>query len=65
MAIASAVHRGAAVNVYDERGVVLCTLFLSQGDILQGYTTSTVSIRRGNVVSVYNEKGSQISTIFV
>ncbi len=66
MAIATAVQKGSAVYIYDERGRVLFTVpFLnSPGMGLTGYTSSTVSIKRsGNAVYTYNEKGQCISVI--
>ena len=52
MAIGSAVHRGSLIYVYDKRGRRLTSLLAGQGpkDGLQGYTSSTVSVRRGSLI---------------
>jgi hypothetical protein len=65
MAIASAVHRNGYVFVYDEKGRQLCTIATgtATGDGLQGYTSSTVSVRRGACIFTYNEKGRQLTSI--
>jgi hypothetical protein len=53
MAIGSAVHRGSLVYVYDEKGRRLTSLLAGKGpkDGLQGYRSSTVSVRRGPLIS--------------
>jgi len=63
--IASAVQMGNVVHVYDERGSTMCILSVGgqyASDGLQGYTSSTVTIRRGSAVFTYNEKGHTIQT---
>jgi hypothetical protein len=54
MAIGSAVQRGALilVYVYDEKGRRLTSLLAGKEpkDGLQGYTSSTVSVRRGSLI---------------
>ena len=52
MAIGSAVQRGSLVYVYDEKGRRLTSLLAGKGpkDELQGYTSSTVSVRRGSLI---------------
>lgn len=53
MAIATATQKGSSVYVYNEKG----SLLFSKSGELQGYTSSTVSIRRGSTVYTYDEKG--------
>ncbi len=52
--IASAVQKGSEVDVYDERG---SRLFSKNGE-LQGFTSTTVSIKRDSYVTTYDAKGS-------
>ena len=67
MAIASAVQHGTCVYIYDERGrQTACVLCGSQpGDGLQGYTSTTVSIRQGNCICIYDELGRQLNMMVV
>ena len=52
MAIGSAVQRGWLVYVYDKKGRYLTSLLAGKGpkDRLQGYSSSTVSVRRGSLI---------------
>jgi hypothetical protein len=56
MAIGSAVQRGSLIYVYDEKGHRLTSLLAGGGpkEGLQGYTSSTVSVRRGSLVHTYD-----------
>lgn len=65
MAIASAVDRGSFIFVYNEQGQQIATIPSGDqpGDGLQGYTSTTVSVRRGAFVFIYDERGQQISTV--
>jgi hypothetical protein len=60
MPVATAVERGAYINVYDERGSLICSVPAHNG--LVGYTSSTVSVRQGAYVLVFNDRGQQISS---
>jgi hypothetical protein len=64
MAIGSAVQKGNAVHVYDERGRTIFTKLAGSRptDGLQGYTSSTVSIRIGTAIYTYDEKGHTLYT---
>ena len=55
MAIGTVTQRGNMIYVYDERG----HLKFTQSGELQGYTSTSVSVRRGggNLVYVYDENG--------
>ena len=55
MAIANVVDRGNMLWVYDEHGHVLGQV--PKGDSLQGYTSTTVSVRRGSMIYTYDERG--------
>ena len=63
--IITAVQRGSQGHVYGPNQRQLCAVFAGNGpkDGLQGYTSSTVSVRRGNMIYVYNAKGSQFLTL--
>lgn len=65
MAIATAVQRGSSIYVYDEKGSLMFQRPSGSGpkDGLQGYTSSTVSIRTGSSIYVYDDKGSYLRTI--
>lgn len=65
MAIASVVQRGFSIYIYDEKGRQLGIVRAGSGrnDGLEGYTSSTVSVRRGNSIYVYDEKGRQKAII--
>lgn len=54
MAISTAVQRDKLVYVYNENGNNTITI---QGD-LQGFTSSTVTVRRGNMIYVYELNSS-------
>ena len=64
MAIGSAIQKSGLIQVFNERGALLCTLFPGTDGILQGYTGTTISVRKGNVTRIYNERGNPISTVF-
>lgn len=59
MAIGSAIQRRDTVYVYDERGRLLYTRFAGSGpqDGLQGFTSTSVTIRRGGSICVLDERG--------
>lgn len=66
MAIGSVIQRSGSLVVYDERGHQTGMVLTASGDSeLQGYTSSTVSVRRGNLVLTYNERGQQMGTALV
>lgn len=58
--IANATQRGSTVYVYDEKGSVITTIPSSTkpNEGLQGFTSSSVSVRRGSTIYIYNEKGT-------
>jgi YD repeat-containing protein len=64
MAIGSAVQRGSLIFVYDEGGRRLTSLLAVKGpkDGLQGYTSSTVSVRRSLLSYTYDERGRRLSS---
>ncbi len=63
MPIASAIQRGSAVYVYDEknRNIFSKTISTKPKDGLVGYTGNSVSIRTGDLITTYDATGRQIS----
>jgi hypothetical protein len=59
MAIVNAVHRGAFISVYNQRGIqtTLTQAGTQPGDGLLGYTSSAVSVKRGAFIITYDERG--------
>ena len=60
--IGSALERGPAIFVYDEKGHVLFSKTIGNGpnDGLLGFTGSTVSARYGSAIYTYDEHGTTI-----
>lgn len=56
--IETCVQRGSHVYVYGSGNHLL---FSVDGE-LQGYTSSTVSVKRGSAIKTYDEKGHLISS---
>jgi len=65
MTIASVVQSGYIVNVYDTLGRLLTVIAAgsSPGDGLQGYTSTTVSIRQGPLINIFDENGNLLSSV--
>jgi hypothetical protein len=61
MAIGSAVQKGRRVLIMNEKGSAVATI--PAGDGLQGYTSSSVSVRHGNIIRIYNENGGNIGAV--
>ena len=61
MTIANVIEKGLLLHVFDERGRLLFAK--AKGDGLQGYTSTTVSIRQGPFIFTYDEKGRLVGTI--
>jgi len=61
MAIASVTQKGSSIIAYNERGSQLCTVDGTYGE-LQGYTSTSFSVKRGSNIYVYGERGNVIST---
>ena len=57
-------QRGSLVYVYDKKGRRLTSLLAGKGpkDELQGYTSSTVSVRRGSLIYTYDERGRRLGS---
>ena len=61
MTIGNVIVRGHTIFVYDEKGKQLTAKIFGSGpdDGLQGYTSTTFSMRQGNTIFTYDEKGRQ------
>ena len=62
MAIETAVQKSSSVQIYGEHGRILGSIPISYGDMLMGFTSSSVSVRKGDFICVYNEHGTRISS---
>lgn len=66
--IGSVVKEGGYFHAYDTNGNMLCSIYASNDNELQGYTSTTINIfvrslyRKGGTLETYNEKGERIST---
>lgn len=62
MPIASAIHNGNLVLVYDHRGQCIKSLPVGRDDELCGYTSGDVSIRRGGRMYIYDIYNNRVHT---
>ncbi|MDR2963376.1 MAG: hypothetical protein LBU90_07090 [Bacteroidales bacterium] len=58
--IASVIQKGNSIYVYNERGGLVSVRSIDNG-MLQGYTSTTYSVRKQNTVYIYNAKGNFLS----
>jgi hypothetical protein len=63
--IGSAIEKNGFVYLYTPNGQQMTSILVGSnpGDGLQGFTSSTVSIKRSGFVVTYNSKGQQIASI--
>lgn len=62
MTIETAVQKNAYIQIYDEHGRILGSIPTNCGDMLMGFTGSSVSVRKGDFICVYNEQGARVSS---
>lgn len=62
MTIETAVQKSAYIQIYGEHGRILGSIPTNYGDMLMGFTGSSVSVRKGDFICVYNERGVRTST---
>ena len=62
MTIETSVQKSSSVQIYGEHGNILGSIPLNFGDMLMGYTGSSVTVKKGEWVKVYDEHGSCTST---
>ncbi len=62
MTIETAVQKNAYIQIYGEGSRVLGSIPTNYGDMLMGFTGSSVSVRKGDFICVYDEHGMRISS---
>lgn len=62
MTIETAVQKNAYIQIYGEHGRILGSIPTNSGDMLMGFTGSSVTVKKGGFVNVYNEHGAMISS---
>ncbi len=58
MTIESVVQKSYTITIYGEKGRILGNIPTNPGDMLMGYTATSVSVRKGGFINVYNERGA-------
>jgi len=61
MTIETVIPRGCYLSILGEHGRILGSIPLETGDMLMGFTGSTVTVKKTSFIYVYNEKGVSIS----
>ena len=62
MTIETAVQKTSYIQIYGEHGSILGSIPTEFGDILMGFTGSSVTVKKGGFINVYNEHGARISS---
>ena len=62
MAIETVVQRSSSIQIYGAGGSILGSIPINYGDMLMGYTGSSITVRKGDFINTYNEHGAQISS---
>ena len=63
--IGSVSQTGNLIAIFDSKGSRIGSIGLGSKDRLQGYTSTTVTVKTGNgICNVYDERGSRISSHF-
>lgn len=59
MTIQLAVQKSYGIQIYGENGVILGSIAADRdaGDMLLGYTASSVTVKKTNYINTYNEHG--------
>ena len=58
MTIESVVQKSYTITIYGENGRILGNIPTNPGDMLMGYTATSVSVKKGGFINVYNERGA-------
>ena len=58
MTIETAVQKSSYIQIYGEHGRILGSIPTNSGDMLIGYTATSVSVKKGGFINVYNEHGA-------
>ena len=62
MTIETAVQKSAYIQIYGEHGRILGSIPTESGDMLMGFTGSSVTVKKGGFICVYDEHGRRTST---
>ena len=62
MTIETAVQKSSYIQIYGEHGRILGNIPTNSGDMLMGYTGSSISVKKGGFINVYNEHGVRIGS---
>ena len=62
MTIETAIQKSAYIQIYGEHGRILGSIPTNSGDMLLGFTSSSVTVKKGGFVNVYNEHGAVITS---
>lgn len=62
MTIEAAIQRSYAVQIYGPHGMILGSIPLETGNMLLGFTSSTVTVKKTSFIYVYDEHGAVISS---
>ncbi len=58
MTIETVVQKSYTITIFGEHGRVLGNIPTNSGDMLMGYTATSVSVKKGGFINVYNERGA-------
>ncbi len=58
MTIESVVQKSYTITIYGEKGRILGNIPTNSGDMLMGYTATSVTVKKGGFMNVYNEHGA-------
>ena len=62
MTIETAVQKSSYIQIYGAHGRILGSIPTNSGDMLMGFTGSSVSVRKGDFICVYDEHGVRIGS---
>ena len=57
MTIETVIQKSSYIQIYGEHGRILGSIPTNSGDMLMGFTGSSVSVRKGDFMCVYDEHG--------
>lgn len=58
MTIETVVQKSYTITIFGEHGRVLGNIPTNSGDMLMGFTGSSVTVKKGDFIKVYDERGS-------
>ena len=63
--ISTAYENGSYVEIYNENNSRTASIYIGSDGHLQGFTSTTVSIKKGSYIEVYDENGSRKNSHYV